>query len=259
MTRYPPEALRALLARHMLFRDASPALLDGLVKFAAVRRFQPDAEIFAKGDLGNALYIVLMGRVCIYSGSSEGEEAILNILEPGEMFGEIALLDGGPRTASARAMNSVDLLQIHREHFVPFLHNHPELGVSMLPVLCARIRMNVDFIEDAAFLHLPARLAKRLLGLAEVHGKPDPQGVRLAFKLSQQDLAHMIGATREHVNKELGLWRERGLIAVEDGVIVICQPENLRALVAEETGQARSAPMTELTRNDTRGNPRRVA
>ncbi len=96
--------------------------------------------------------------------------------------------------------------------------------------------MNVEFIEDTVFLHLPARLAKRLLSLAEVHGKPDPRGVRIAFKLSQQDLAHMIGATRERVNKELGLWRERGLVAMEEGMILICRPESLRALVAEEMG-----------------------
>ena len=235
MIPYPPDALRALLARNLLFREASPALLNGLVKFATVRHFQANDEIFAKGDPGNALCGVLMGRVCIYT-VSEGGEAILNILEPGEMFGEIALLDGGPRTASARTMETVDLLQIHRDHFVPFLHEHPELGVSILPVLCGRIRMNVDFIEDAVFLHLSARLAKRLLSLAEVYGKPDPRGIRIGFKLSQQDLAHMIGATREPVNKELGLWRGRGLIAIEDGMIVICRPDSLRALLAEETG-----------------------
>ena len=236
MTHYRPDALRALLARNLLFREASPALLDGLVKFATVRQSQPNDEIFAKGDPGNTLCGVLMGRVCIYTVSAEGEEAILNILEPGEMFGEIALLDGGPRTASARAMTTVDLLQIHRDHFVPFLHDHPELGVSIMAVLCGRIRMNVDFIEDAAFLHLPARLAKRLLSLAEVHGKPDPRGTRIGFKLSQQDLAHMIGATRERVNKELGLWRERGLIAIEDGMIIIYRPDSLKALLAEQTG-----------------------
>ena len=235
MIRYRPDALRALLARHMLFREASPVVLDDLVKFATVRHFQLNEEIFAKGDPGNALCGVLMGRVCIYT-AAEGEEAILNLLEPGEMFGEIALLDGGPRTASARAMKAVDLLQIHRDHFVPFLHDHPELGVSILPVLCGRIRMNVEFIEDTVFLHLPARLAKRLLSLAEVHGKPDPRGVRIDFKLSQQDLAHMIGATRERVNKELGVWREGGLIAVEEGMIVICRPDSLRALLAEEMG-----------------------
>ena len=235
MTRYPSEALRALLARHVLFRNAAPALLDSLVKFATVRRFEPGDEIFAKGDPGNALSGVLAGRVCIYTVSSEGVEAILNILEPGELFGEIALLDGGPRTASARAMKAVDLLQIHRDHFVPFLHDHPELGVSILPILCGRIRMNVEFIEDTVFLHLPARLAKRLLSLAEVHGKPDPKGVRIGFKLSQQELAHMIGATRERVNKELGIWRERGLIAMEEGMIVV-RPDRLKALVAEETG-----------------------
>jgi CRP-like cAMP-binding protein len=218
----------------MLFREASPRLLDGLANFATVRHFEADDEIFAKGDPGNALCGVLMGRVCIYTVSSEGEEAILNILEPGEIFGEIALLDGGPRTASARAMKPVDLLQIHRDHFNPFLHEHPEIAVAMLPVLCGRIRMNVEFIEDAVFLHLPARLAKRLLSLAEVHGKPEPRGVRIGFRLSQQDLAHMIGATRERVNKELSLWRERGLIAIEDGMIVLCRPDLLKAVLEEE-------------------------
>jgi CRP/FNR family transcriptional regulator, cyclic AMP receptor protein len=208
------------------------------VKFATVRHYQPNDEIFAKGDPGDALYAVLMGRVCIYTGSPEGEEAILNILEPGEMFGEIALLDGAPRTASARAMKAVDLLQIHRDHFVPFLHDHPELCVSILQVLCGRIRMNVEFIEDTVFLHLPARLAKRLLSLAEVYGKPDARGVRIDLRLSQQDLAHMIGATRERVNKELGVWREQGLIAVEDGMIVIRQPSGLKTVLSEEMSHA---------------------
>jgi CRP/FNR family cyclic AMP-dependent transcriptional regulator len=236
INRYSADAASELLARHALFREASPTLLEGLLKFASVRHLGANEEIFAKGDPGNALSGVLSGRVCIYTISSEGEEAILNILEPGEMFGEIALLDGGPRTASARAMGGAELLQIHRSHFVRFLQDHPELSLSILPVLCRRIRMNVEFIEDAAFLHLSARLAKRLLSLAEVYGKPEPRGVTIALKLSQQDLASMIGATRERVNKELALLRGRSLIAVEDGTITICRPTELRALLADEVG-----------------------
>src|SRR5215472_1985575 len=188
-TQYSRDRLRQPLAQHALFRDAPAALLDELVKFATVRRFEAHEEIFAKGDVGNALFGVLAGRVSIYTLSPDGEEAILNVLDPGEIFGEIALLDGGPRTASARAMKAVDLLQIRRDHFVPILHDHPELSISILSLLCGRIRMNVEFIEDTVFLHLPARLAKRLLSLAEMQGKPDARGVRIAFKLSQQDLA----------------------------------------------------------------------
>jgi CRP/FNR family transcriptional regulator, cyclic AMP receptor protein len=229
-TQYSREMLRRPLAQHALFRDAAAALLDELVKFATVRRFETDEEIFAKGDAGNALFGVLAGRVSIYTVSPDGGEAILNILDPGEIFGEIALLDGGPRTASARVMQAGDFLQIHRQHFVPFLHRHPELGVSIMSVLCGRIRMNVDFIENTVFLSLAARLAKRLVTLAEVHGAPDPRGVRIAFKLSQQDLASMIGATRERVNRELGRWRERGLIEIEGGIIVIRNPRELRRL-----------------------------
>lgn len=233
MTRYSPGALRGLLSRHILFHGVSGDVLDGLVKFATVKHFKPGEEMFAKGDPGNALYGVLAGRVCIYTVSAGGEEIFLNILEPGEIFGEIALLDGGPRTASARAMTAVDLLQIRREHVLPFLRDNPELSVSMLSVLCGRIRMNVEFIEDAVFLHLPARLAKRLQTLGEQHGKPDPRGMRIDLKLSQQDLAHMVGATRERVNRELSLLREEGVIAMEDGMIVICKPERLKALQKE--------------------------
>jgi len=243
MTRYPIDALRALLGQSALFREAAPDLLDELMKFATVRHFQAYAEIFAKADPGDGLYGVLMGRVRIYTASAEGEEAILNVLQPGEIFGEIALLDGGPRTASARAMTTTDLLQINRAHFVPFLNDHPELGTSILSVLCGRIRMNVEFIEGAVFLHLPARLAKRLLSLSEVHGRPDPRGVRIDLKVSQQDLANMIGATREPVNKALSLWRELGLIAIEDGFIIVCQPHGLKALL-EKRVRLESRPIS---------------
>lgn len=238
MTHYPSERLRSLLARHALFRNTSPTLLDGMIKFATVRRVRAGEEIFAKGDPGQSLQGVLSGRVCIYTVSPENEEVFLNILEAGELFGEIALMDGGPRTASARAMTDADLLQVHRDHFVPYLRQYPELALSMIPVLCGRIRMNVEFIEDAVFLHLPARLAKRLLALGDTHGVADPRGVRIGVKLSQQDLAHMIGATRERVNKELSLWREHGLIAMEEGRILLCNRARLAQLAADESAAA---------------------
>jgi CRP/FNR family transcriptional regulator, cyclic AMP receptor protein len=234
MLHYPPERLKALLMRHLLFRNASPAIIDGLIRFATVRRVRANEEIFTKGDSGQSLQGVLSGRICIYTISPENEEVFLNILEPGEIFGEIALMDGGPRTASARAMTEADLLQIHRDHFVPYMKQYPELALSMIPVLCSRIRMNVEFIEDAVFLHLPARLAKRLLALGDTHGVEEPRGIRIRLKLSQQDLAHMIGATRERVNKELNLWRERGLIAMEEGLIVLCNRNRLTQIAAEE-------------------------
>jgi CRP/FNR family transcriptional regulator, cyclic AMP receptor protein len=231
---YSREMLRLPLQRHALFRNAPAGVLDEVVKFVSVQHYEAHQEIFAKGERGLALFGVLTGRVCIYTASSEGEEVILNVLEPREIFGEIALLDGGPRTASARAMKATALLQIHRDHFLPFLRRHPELGASIMAVLCGRIRMNVEYIEDAVFLHLPARLAKRLIDLADVHGKPDPHGVRIDFKLSQSDLAHMIGATRESVNKELGVLREHGLITIEEGMMVICRPGELKRLAAHE-------------------------
>ncbi|HTS94129.1 MAG TPA: Crp/Fnr family transcriptional regulator [Stellaceae bacterium] len=230
MSRYPSEALRDLLARHMLFRGVPAEVVSGLVRFAIIKHFEAGKEVFAKGDVGDALYGVLSGRVCICTDSSEGDEVLLNILDPGEFFGEIALLDGGTRTASARAMTDIDVLRIRRENFLPFLHSNPELCVAMISVLCSRIRMNVEFIEDAVFLHLTARLAKRLQALSEQHGKACPRGTRIDVKLSRQDLAHMVGVTRERVSRELSLLREEGVIATEEGMIVICKPERLKEL-----------------------------
>ena len=233
MSRYTSEALRDLLARHLLFRGVPDEVVSGLVKFAIAKHYEEGAEIFAKGDVGDALYGILAGRVCICTDSAEGEEVLLNILDPGQFFGEIALLDGGTRTASARAMIAVDVLRIRRENFLPYLRANPELSVAMISVLCSRIRMNVEFIEDAVFLHLAARLAKRLQALGEQHGKSCPKGVRIELKLSRQDLAHMVGATRERVSRELSLLREEGAIASEEGMIVICKPERLKELLAE--------------------------
>ena len=143
--------------------------LDDLVKFTTVARFEPHRVIFSKGDAGDCLYGILSGRVRIYSNSAEGAEIMLNVLEQGDLFGEIALLDGSTRTASAAAMEQADLLRIHRAHFLPYVKANPDLILAMLTLLCQRLRWTSSVIEDAAFLAFPARLAKRLLVLAERH------------------------------------------------------------------------------------------
>jgi CRP/FNR family transcriptional regulator, cyclic AMP receptor protein len=226
---YPPAIRRHLLSKHFLISTMPERALDDLVKFTTVTRCEPHRVIFDKGDPGDCLYGILSGRVRIYCSSPEGDEIILNVLEEGELFGEIALLDGSTRTASAASMERTDLLRIHRAHFLPYVKANPDLIVAMLTLLCQRLRWTTSVIEDSAFLAFPARLAKRLLVLAEHHRRQDePQ---ITVPLSQHDLGSLVGAGRESINKQLALWRSAGIVDTGRGAIVIRNCEALRALV----------------------------
>ena len=226
---YPPPARRQLLAKHFLISTMPERALDDLVTFSTVARFEPHEDIVRKGDPGDCLYGILSGRVRIYSTSPEGGEITLNVQEPGELFGEIALLDGSTRTASAAAMEHVDLLRIHRSHFLPYVKANPDLLLGMLSLLCQRLRWTSSIIEDTAFLGFSARLAKRLLVLAEHYRRPEDHDI--IVPLSQHDLGSMVGAGREAINKQLALWRSAGIVDTARGVIVIRNCEALRALI----------------------------
>jgi len=225
---YPPAVRRQLLSKHFLISKMPERALDDLVKFTTVARIEPHRLIFNKGDPGDCLYGILAGRVRIFSTSPEGDEIVLNVMEPGELFGEIALLDGSTRTASAAAMEHADLLRIHRDHFLPYVKANPDLVLGMLTLVCQRLRWTSSMIEDAAFLQFPARLAKRLLVLAE-HHRPGDREVTVA--VSQHDLGRMVGAGREAINKQLALWRSAGIVDTGRGAIVIHNCEALRELV----------------------------
>ena len=226
---YSPEIRRQLLSKHFLISTMPERALDDLVRFSTLARFEAHRQIFDKGDPGDCLYGILVGRVRIYSTSVEGDEILLNVMEPGELFGEIALLDGSTRTASAAAMERADLLRIHRSHFLPYVRANPDLILGMLSLLCQRLRWTSSVIEDAAFLAFPARLAKRLLVLAEHYRKPEQRDVTVP--LSQHDLGNMVGAGREAINKQLGLWRAAGIVDTARGAIVIRNCEALQALI----------------------------
>jgi CRP-like cAMP-binding protein len=228
---YPPPIRRQLLSKQFLISTMPGGALDDLVKFTTVARFEPHRVIFSKGDKGDCLYGILSGRVRIYSNSAEGAEIMLNVLEQGDLFGEIALLDGSTRTASAAAMEHADLLRIHRAHFLPYVKANPDLILAMLTLLCQRLRWTSSVIEDAAFLAFPARLAKRLLVLAEHHRRAHEHEHEVTVPLSQHDLGSMVGAGRETINKQLALWRSAGIVDTARGAIVIRNCEALRALI----------------------------
>jgi CRP/FNR family transcriptional regulator, cyclic AMP receptor protein len=229
ITSYTETMRRQLLSKHLLISTMPERALDELVKFSTVARFEQHRNIFSKGEPGDCLYGILSGRVRIYSISPEGHEITLNVMEAGDLFGEIAILDRRTRTASASAMESTDLLRIHRDHFLPYLKANPDLILRMLSLVCDRLRWASSTIEDAAFLSMPARLAKRLLFLADHHHKPEQRDITVP--VSQHDLAKLVGASRETVNKQLALWRSSGILDTARSAIVIRNCVALRDLI----------------------------
>jgi CRP-like cAMP-binding protein len=229
--RYSPEVRRELLAKHFLLREADPKTLDQLTAASVVVSYGNRQRIFDRGDDGDRLLGVLAGQVRIYVISSEGRELIMNVIMPGELFGEISLIDGKPRSASAVAVGETDLLHIKRADLQSLLQKNSELCFKFMSVLCERVRWTSGLLEDASLLDLPARLAKRLLNLAEGVGEKEGDAIRIGVKLSQTDLGNMLGVTREAVNKQLREWKKDGIVDMTDGQVLIQDPKMLARLV----------------------------
>ncbi|HOT83564.1 MAG TPA: Crp/Fnr family transcriptional regulator [Candidatus Defluviicoccus seviourii] len=227
-------AVRDLLGQHFLLKHLAAAELDQLARMAITRLCRPNEAVFLKGDPGNSMMAVVHGRVRICSYSSEGREVILNVINPGEVFGEIALIDGGSRTADAFAMDATELVVLSRRDFLPFLERNPQVCIKLLEVLCERLGATSAQVEDFFFLDLRSRLAKRLLAAADHAANNGAGGDPGTVRLSQHMLASMIGTSREAVNKQLRAWEEAGLIALKRGAVKIINRQRLEEIVAEE-------------------------
>jgi CRP/FNR family cyclic AMP-dependent transcriptional regulator len=219
---------RALLANHPLFGQLALDELERLVAYMRLVRQPPRTVLFRKGDPGTHMVVVVRGRVKVCTHSEDGKELVLNLINPGEVVGEIALLDGADRTADAVTLVDSDLLILERRDFIPFLKRHPDACMRLLAVLCERVRRTSELLEEALFLEGSSRLAKRLVHLAEVFGKAVPGGVKIDISLSQQQLGNMVGMSRESMNKQLKQWRQDDLIRIEDGRYVLTNLEALR-------------------------------
>jgi len=214
---------KAFLARHFVFENLPDAEVERLVATAHVRAFGDDAQIFAKGDPTTGMMAVVSGCVQIRSLSEDGKELVLNTMHPGEMLGEIGVIDGGPRTADAVAVEPSELMTIERRAFLDVLARNPEFAQSLMALLCRRIRATSEQAEDLALLDLHRRLAKKLIGLAEA-AESDGAVIRIA----QHELGAMMGTTREAINKHLGGWARDGLIALGRNEIAIKDAAGLR-------------------------------
>jgi CRP-like cAMP-binding protein len=217
----------AVLRKHPIFCDLEPEAIDQLCRYANLTSLKRGATIFSKGDPGNCLFAVISGTVKISISSADGRNAILNLMGPGEIFGEIAVLDGQARTADATANTDCEIYVIDRREFLPFVRSQPALAMKFIELLCGRLRWTSDQVEQVILQNLPGRLAGALIRLTEKH-KLSPVGRTIA--ITQQEISEMVGMTRESINKQLRVWAARKWVRLEHGAIVVLDAEPLEAL-----------------------------
>lgn len=227
----PGRILRAVA----LFDGSSERIIDRVARIAHARSYSAGQVVFRKGDPSDSLLIVLSGRIVISSLSAEGNEVMLNIIDPTEVVGEVGLLDGGPRSANATAVRDTRALVLLRRDFLALLAAEPTAAHAMLLLLCARLRHATSFLEDAVLQTLPTRLLNRVQALARRYGRAvvDGPGLRVEHGLSQQELGDSIGASRVSVSKQLNAWRARELLDFGRGFIVVHDMTRLEACVRE--------------------------
>jgi CRP-like cAMP-binding protein len=222
----------AVFQQSSLFAHLSLGQLSRLATLAQPRRYRKDQVVFNEGDPGTALYVIVKGRVKIACSSLDGKERTLALLGPGDCFGELGVLDGGPRSADAVAVEDADALVFHREEFRVFLLEQPQVAMELLVVLSRRIRRTSQIVHDAAFFDVRGRLARVLLELAKAEGKLDAGGGLVCPHLTQGELAGMVGVTRESINKCLRALERQGTVTQRRGRLVLLKPERLRDEIA---------------------------
>jgi CRP-like cAMP-binding protein len=219
----------ALLRQHPLFRELPEPAIERLGTYMKARKIPRGTTIFAKGDPGTGLLGVVAGSVKISVASADGRDIVLNIIQRGEIFGEIALLDGHPRTADAIAVSDCELVTIERREFMQFLRNQPEIMLQFVEILCTRLRRTSEQVQDVTFLNLPTRLAKALLRM--IADGNSPQGRKMA--ITQREISQIIGRSRESTNKQLREWEKRRWVRLERGGVTVLASDKL-AEIAEE-------------------------
>ncbi|WP_186002451.1 Crp/Fnr family transcriptional regulator [Mycobacterium sp. KBS0706] len=229
MASVSPAEKRRLLSETPFFAAFPPAQRDALAARLNERSHEDGDTIFLRGDESTSLMIVASGRVALRLTSPQGREILLAILEPGEIFGEMSLLDGRGRSADAVAFGPCRLLSLDRRDMLPVLQDSPEACIRLLELLSTRLRRTSDQLEGVALMTLPSRLARLLLTLSDTHGaRQNAEGeVLLPLALSQRDLGQLIGASREKVNLQLGRWSAEGLLRRQEGALVICDTDGL--------------------------------
>lgn len=218
----------AELRRHsVVFAAMNEAEVAELLAHARLQAIPARQMIFQAGEPGDSLYVLLDGKVKISLISQDGKEAILSLMAAGEVFGEMSLLDGLPRSATVTALEDCRLMVIGRQDFLQFLRQHSDVALNLLAALSQRLRSTNNLVENLSFLNLPSRLARLLINLGQQYGRRGAEGVQIGMRLSQEELGNLVGASRESVNKQLRAWVESGLLEYRQGTIVLKRVEAL--------------------------------
>ncbi len=233
MSQYTIEERCALLAKAPLFESLSDKDIEAIAHVATTRSLKAREELFHKGDDGAQIYIVASGQLKVITTSTEGDDLMFCVLDPGEVIGEVGLLADRPRTATVAAIKKSDLIVVDRREFRALLRNRPDVAIELLTVLARRLARVSEFVEDTHFHNLPVRLAKKLVDFANAHGTAvpgQPDHILIDVKLSQEEWGDLVGTTRESVNKQFRTWVNDGWIALEKGRVVLVEVEEIEKL-----------------------------
>ncbi len=216
------------LAEVALFGGLTDEERAALIERLRRRRYRKGVTVFLHGDPGRDLYVIESGSVKICMTTADGKEITLAILAGGEFFGELALMDGEPRSSDAVTMEDCQFLLLERTEFMQFVAEHPSVAHRIIEVLSRRLRDNNELVQDAAFFDVAARLARVILRLADSTGTRDGDAITISRRLTQNDLAGMIGTTRESVNKWLAFYERQRLVERRGGLIRVLDSDGLR-------------------------------
>ena len=197
---------------------------------AVPKRIPARSVLFFKGDPATHLYVILSGRVKVSAPSDDGKEITFAILGPGDLVGEMGVLEQTDHTATVTAMEPTELAGFTRQDFLALVSQSPPLALKLLAVVCDRLRLANEMAEDISFLTLPIRLAKKLLALTRAFGQETPRGARVGIPLCQQELANMVGTSRESINKQLSIWHAEGIVTQDHGYLIVHRIEELALL-----------------------------
>ena len=220
-------SLAKLRHRIPLFAGFEPSEFESVERCLVRRRYPAGQTLFHMGDEGGSLHIIDRGRVKVTIPAASGEELILAILGAGDLLGELSLFDGKPRSATVQALEDAETLCLHREDLLALMRNRFDVVEKILEVLARRIRDTDMLLAESHFLDITSRLAKKILDLGDDFGIREGGQVRIGVRITQKDLASMIGATRESINKQLKALRDQGLVRISGGTIEILNRERL--------------------------------
>jgi CRP/FNR family cyclic AMP-dependent transcriptional regulator len=218
-----------------LFRNLDDETLSALAGLARIRCCVAGETIVKQDLAADALYVILNGSATVSVSARDGRSLTLREIGRTEIIGEVSLLDGGLPSATVTAVTKMELVSIDRLAFMKLVEERPRIAVALLPVLASRLRRLTAWADDLVGLPLPARVAKCLLGLLAVHGQQlGPSRIRIGERFSQEDLARMVGVTRESINKHLGRFEKGGILTKESGYLVVVDSVRLQAEARRE-------------------------